>query len=48
VLARLTGRSFPAQVRRAAASGLRDGIDLPAAVAAGRAVGIRAAESALR
>jgi hypothetical protein len=47
VLARLTGRSSAALVDEAAASGLREGIELPADAVAGRAVGVRAAESAL-
>jgi hypothetical protein len=41
--AAVLGHRFDARAKRAAESGLRGGIDLPAAVAAGRAVGLASA-----
>jgi hypothetical protein len=46
--ATVLGHRVDARAQRAAQSGLRGGIDLPAAVAAGREVGIAAARAALR
>ena len=47
VLTALTGRSFSTDARRASAAALADGIDVPAGVAAGRALGEQAGKLAL-
>ena len=47
VLTALTGRSFGAEAQRASAAALADGIDVPAGVAAGRALGEQAGKLAL-
>ena len=47
VLTALTGRSFGTEAQRASAAAVADGIDVPAGIAAGRALGERAGKLAL-
>jgi len=48
VLSKLTGRSYSSQIREASAAPLADGVDVPADLRAGRALGERVAALVLR